>query len=82
MILIFSDGHLQILITSAMNRTMEEELASLEHSLQQNPNIVGLGKLFVTEVPKRKPITRKQFDAAVKYWPVNFHEDKRYSPNL
>ncbi len=39
--------------------------------------MTGLGSLSTVQVCRDKPITRAQFEAAAKYWPTNFHEDKR-----
>ncbi|GFO04080.1 tRNA-specific adenosine deaminase-like protein 3 [Plakobranchus ocellatus] len=41
--------------------------------------IEGLGKPYLVKVPSSPPLTRKQYDEAIKYWPVNFHEDKEIS---
>ena len=38
--------------------------------------VEGLGKPYLAKVPSTPPLTRLQYNEAVKYWPVNFHEDK------
>ena len=46
--------------------------------LQKNlADMAGLGDFFITQAPSKKPLTRKQFLEAQKYWPCQFHEDKR-----
>ena len=35
-------------------------------------------EVTVVKVPLTKPFTRVQYKQAVSYWPVTFHEDKRY----
>ena len=72
---------MSILISASSNEILEEQILTLEHSLQQNQKIIGIGKLHMVKVPRWKPITRKQFNAAIKYWPTHFHEDKRYTYN-
>ncbi|XP_076464011.1 putative inactive tRNA-specific adenosine deaminase-like protein 3 [Babylonia areolata] len=32
---------------------------------------------YPVKVPRRAPLTRKQYEESVLYWPANFHEDKR-----
>ena len=39
-------------------------------------DILGLGELSVAMVPRRKPLTRKQYNAVSMLWPTHFHEDK------
>jgi hypothetical protein len=36
-----------------------------------------LSKPYFAKVPAHAPLTRKQYEESVQYWPVNFHEDKR-----
>lgn len=38
--------------------------------------IDGLGKPYLVKVPSSPPLTRQQYNEAIKFWPVNFHEDK------
>ena len=37
----------------------------------------SLGPLLVAKIPVKPPLTRKQFEDSIQYWPVNFHEDKK-----
>ena len=69
--------NLTVIISESSNEIVDEQMLSLDHLLRQNPKIVGIGKIHMVSVPRWKPITRKQFDTAVKYWPTHFHEDKR-----
>lgn len=45
-------------------------------------NLAGLGELFVTPVPKEKPLTRKQFNSSTVHWPTHFYENKRSVSHL
>ncbi|KAL5463692.1 hypothetical protein EMCRGX_G032616 [Ephydatia muelleri] len=45
-------------------------------------NLAGLGELFVTPVPKEKPLTRKQFNSSTVHWPTHFYENKRLEEHL
>lgn len=36
-----------------------------------------IGQPYLVQVPASAPLTRKQFNEASLYWPVNFHEEKR-----
>ncbi|XP_034430934.1 probable inactive tRNA-specific adenosine deaminase-like protein 3 [Hippoglossus hippoglossus] len=42
----------------------------------------GLGEPFVVKVPSRPPLTRPQFELAIKHWPTSFHEDKQVTVAL
>ncbi|GFS08844.1 tRNA-specific adenosine deaminase-like protein 3 [Elysia marginata] len=44
--------------------------------LEAVKNIEGMGKPYLLKVPASPPLTRRQYNEAIKYWPVNFHEDK------
>ena len=47
-------------------------------SEQASIDLEGLDEhLYLASVPKWKPLTRAQFSDAKKYWPCNFHENKR-----
>ena len=47
-------------------------------SEQESVSLEGLDEhLYLASVPKWKPLTRMQFNEAKKYWPCNFHENKR-----
>ncbi|XP_046564119.1 probable inactive tRNA-specific adenosine deaminase-like protein 3 [Haliotis rubra] len=37
----------------------------------------ALGKPVLVKVPQNPPLTRTQYQDAIKYWPVSFHENKR-----
>ena len=37
-----------------------------------------LGEPVLVQVPSTPPLTRQQYEAAIQYWPSNFHEDKTY----
>lgn len=53
------------------------ESDTVQHEVSvQELGLAGLGEMSVVMVPKHKPITRKQFEVAVKSWPTHFHEDK------
>ena len=80
-LLSISGGKLQVLVAPSVTSKPHEELQELEHSLRQQ-NMVGLGGLSIIQVPRLKPVTRKQFKECVKYWPTHFHEDKRYLCSL
>ena len=36
-----------------------------------------LGTPYVVSVPRYPPLSRTQYEEAKRYWPINFHEDKR-----
>ncbi len=66
-----------MLVSPPTTEDTQEEQLSVKERLLQHHNVVGLGRLSVVLVPKFKPVTRKQFKEAMKYWPTHFHEDKR-----
>ena len=37
-----------------------------------------LDEPFLVQVPASEPLTRDQYEAAVRHWPSSFHEDKMY----
>ncbi|CAG5121756.1 unnamed protein product [Candidula unifasciata] len=39
-------------------------------------SVDGLGSRYVVKVPAKPPLTRHQYNQAVQYWPVSFHENK------
>ena len=41
-------------------------------------NHESIGMMYITQVPRNKPLTRKQFFESQKYWNCSFHEDKKY----
>ena len=64
----FADLH--IIVRGMEDADPESEEASID--------LEGLDEhLYLASVPKWKPLTRAQFSNAQKYWPCNFHENKR-----
>ena len=39
--------------------------------------LAGVGELFITSVPRGKPLTRKQYNISAQHWPTHFYENKR-----
>ena len=54
---------------------------AFSHQLRQLDLIQDIDHLTETMVPTHRPVTRKQFLEAQKYWPCHFYEDKRYGQN-
>lgn len=45
-------------------------------TLSKSQDYLTLSKPFKVKVPVEMPLTRRQYEEAVLYWPVNFYEDK------
>lgn len=58
--------------------TNSATIESFIEELQLRIDFTGLGPLSIKQVCRNKPITRAQFESATKYWPTNFHENKRF----
>lgn len=61
---------LHILLTTEGNHSISEVKTALK-------DLVELTDFFATQVPRHKPVTRAQYEAARVLWPTQFHEDKR-----
>ena len=55
----------------------QKEGVDISVNLSGNEVYRYLGKPFVVKVPKYPPLTRKQYEDSIQYWPVSFHENKR-----
>ena len=44
--------------------------------IQEKIKGVNYQNLSIISVPKNKPYNRWQFEECIKYWPINFHENK------
>ena len=64
------DSRLFILVALNNSKSAEE--------LDKEKDTLGIGDLVVVKVPKRRPLTRAQFEVGKQYWPLYFHEDKRF----
>jgi len=42
----------------------------------------SLGEPVLVQVPSTSPLTRKQYEAAIRHWPSSFHEDKTFVASL
>ncbi|BFZ06822.1 hypothetical protein BsWGS_09861 [Bradybaena similaris] len=54
----------------------EAKPGSCNSQLDHGSHVDGLGSKYLMKVPAKPPLTRHQYNEAVKYWPVNFHENK------
>ena len=70
------EQHLFVLFPCIVLRILLFEPHEDSPAAVQELGLAGLGDLIVVMVPKHKPITRKQYDAASQLWPTYFHEDK------
>ncbi|RUS79634.1 hypothetical protein EGW08_012603 [Elysia chlorotica] len=61
---------LQIVIHKPVDTDSDQAVLKVVKSIE------GLGKPYLAKVPSLPPLTRQQYNEAIKYWPVNFHEDK------
>ena len=73
-----TDGIIQVLISPTNSETIE----SFTQQLRPRIDFTGLGRVSIVQVCRMKPITRAQFVAATKFWPTNFHENKRFDYKL
>ncbi|XP_035827785.1 probable inactive tRNA-specific adenosine deaminase-like protein 3 [Aplysia californica] len=67
------DGPLQIVLCQPETDLSGGDKCKMHLDINK---IEGLGKEYLVKVPAKPPVTRKQFEESLKYWPVNFHEDK------
>lgn len=67
-------AQLQVIICSK-SATADSSVDILASIISKFP---ALGKPVLVKVPQNPPLTRNQYQDASKYWPVSFHEDKRY----
>lgn len=57
--------HLDVTVSSVLQQGVDESVFS---------------KPYLVKVPKHAPLTRRQYEESILYWPVTFHEDKRFIP--
>ena len=57
--------HLDVTISSVLRQGVDESVFS---------------KPYLVKVPRHAPLTRRQYEESILYWPVTFHEDKRFIP--
>ena len=67
-----TDAPLQIIITP-VEGTEKDHMAETVAD-----NCPSLNPPYVAKVPMNPPLTRKQYEESVQYWPTNFHEDKKW----
>ena len=65
------DAQLQIIIAPVEGTEKDHMTDTLTTSCP------SLGSPYVAKIPVKPPLTRKQFEDSIQYWPVNFHEDKK-----
>ena len=58
-----------------VSKTDDVTISSL---LQGNIEDNILSRPYLVKVPAYAPLTRKQYEETILYWPVTFHEDKRF----
>lgn len=69
------DTPLQVIVSKP-----EESLEKIFTTEDDNNSVYKhLSKPYKVKVPRYAPLTRKQYEEALLYWPVSFHEDKRIS---
>lgn len=75
-------GVFEIILCPVSNAAVEDSCDTAVHKLEvimrnSGINIRGLGDcVTVCPVPKFPPLTRAQYEDSIKFWPVQFHEDK------
>ena len=57
--------HLDVTVSSVLQEWVDESVFS---------------KPYLVKVPRHAPLTRRQYEESILYWPVTFHEDKRFIP--
>ena len=57
--------HLDVTVSSVLQQWVDESVFS---------------KPYLVKVPRHAPLTRRQYEESILYWPVTFHEDKRFIP--
>ena len=69
---------MRVIVTTTVSHETSTSASSLDISSYFDKVPEGLSqKLEVIDVPKYPPITRKQFEESLTYWPTQFHETKK-----
>ena len=57
--------------------TIKNNQVTSKRVLEENKDLLGLTEFIGVQIPKHKPITRSQYEAAKVLWPTQFYENKR-----
>ncbi|CAL1534603.1 unnamed protein product [Lymnaea stagnalis] len=73
-------GPLQVVLFKSQSG--QQMLENVNSDSKPQRVVDGLGAPYLVKVPATPPLTRQQYYEAIKYWPVNFHEDKEIAALL